>query len=124
MNMEGAARVGFAEMKRRKATDAEARLRSLFKPPYKKIDPGIRRAVEVLYAAGVETFESCEGGPGHPFPEPTVRFHGGQAEGFRALAVALQHGLRVSELRRYYFIQDGEPVGPHWELTFIPDPNG
>ncbi len=28
--------------------------------------------VEVLRAAGVETFESCEGGAGHSYPEPTV----------------------------------------------------
>ena len=72
----------------------------------------------MLWDAGVETFESCEGGAGHPFPDPTVRFHGDQAEGFRALAIALQNGLKVSELRRYYTIINGEPTGPHWELTF------
>jgi hypothetical protein len=29
------------------------------------LDPGIVRAVRVLVEAGIETFESCEGGPGH-----------------------------------------------------------
>jgi hypothetical protein len=29
-------------------------------------------------ALGVETIESCEGGPGHAFPEPTVRLAGGK----------------------------------------------
>jgi hypothetical protein len=82
------------------------------------IDAGIRRAVKVLWENGVETTESCEGGRGHSFAEPTVRFFGGQAEGFRALGIALQHGLKVAELRRYWSIQDGEPVGPHWEMTF------
>jgi hypothetical protein len=82
------------------------------------LDPGIRREVEILQGAGVETFESCQGGTGHAFFEPTVRFCGQHSEGFKALAVALQHGLRVSELRRYYSIQDGEPVGPQWEMTF------
>lgn len=93
-------------------------------PPFERnagarpIDPGIRRVVEILFNAGVETFESCEGGPGHSFPEPTVRFHGDSAEGFRALAIALQNGLNVAELRRYYTVVRGEPHGPEWEMTF------
>jgi hypothetical protein len=83
------------------------------------LDEGILPVVQILMENGVETFESCEGGKGHAFYEPTVRFHGNHAEGFRALAIALQHGLRVCELRRYYSIEDGEPVGPHWEMTFL-----
>ena len=84
-----------------------------------ELDLGIRPIVEILAQNGVETFESCEGGEGHAFYEPTVRFHGSHAEGFRALSIALQHGLKVCELRRYYSIEDGEPVGPHWEMTFL-----
>lgn len=82
------------------------------------LDAGIEREVRLLVANGVETFESCEGGDGHSFPEPTVRFHGGKAEGLRALSVALQHGLKVRALRRTYDLIDGEPVGPYWELVF------
>jgi hypothetical protein len=93
------------------------------KPPYsgkgvKLVDAGIRRQVKVLFDNGVETFESCEGGRGHSFLEPTVRFSGSQAEGFRALGIALQNGLKVRELRRYWSVQDGEPNGPYWEMTF------
>lgn len=88
-------------------------------PPYGSIDGRIRDVVRILHDNGIETFESCEGGKGHAFHEPTVRFHGGKGEGFRALAIALQHGLRVSELRRYYDLIDDEPVGPHWEMTFL-----
>jgi hypothetical protein len=84
------------------------------------LDPGIASAVIALDAAGVETFESCQGGPGHAYPEPTVRFHGNQAEGLRALAVAMNAGLRVSALRRTWPILDGGTTGPWWELTFIP----
>jgi hypothetical protein len=83
------------------------------------IDPGISREVLILRENGVETFESCQGGHGHSFLEPTVRFHGGHAEGFRALSIALQHGLKVGDLRRYWVVIDGEPVGPQWEMTFI-----
>lgn len=82
------------------------------------LDPGIADIVALLLSKGVETFESCQGGPGHAFPEPTVRFYGHRDEGFRALAIALQHGLRVSEVRRYWSVIDGEPTGPHWEMVF------
>jgi hypothetical protein len=87
-------------------------------PPYAKLDAGIRAIVRVLHENGIETFESCEGGKGHAFFEPTVRFHGHQSEGFRALAIALTHNLKPVELRRYWAIIDGEPTGPHWEMTF------
>ncbi len=82
------------------------------------LDAGIRRYVEILDGAGVETYESCEGGDGHACPEPTIRFHGDHTEGPRALAFALQHGLPVSALRRLWTLIDGELTGPTWELTF------
>ena len=40
------------------------------------LDRGIRDQVAALRECVVETFESCEGGPGHAYPEPTVRFYG------------------------------------------------
>jgi hypothetical protein len=86
-----------------------------YDPP---LDRGIAQAVSVLAAANIETFEACEGGPGHAYPEPTVRFHGDQAEGFKALASAIRGGLRVAALRRVWPLLDGEPAGPWWELTF------
>jgi hypothetical protein len=108
------------------AKSREARMSDIDRqiPPYdgdgcKAVDSGIRNAVSVLWEAGIETFESCEGGPGHSFPEPTIRFHGGASEGFRALAIAMQAGLNVSELRSYYYIHEGLPNGPHWEITFV-----
>lgn len=83
------------------------------------LDPGIASIVHILVDAGIETFESCQGGEGHAYPEPTVRFHGHRSEGFRALAVALERGLNVGYLRRIWQINDGEPTGPYWELTFL-----
>lgn len=82
------------------------------------LDQNIRHIVLVLRRGGVETFESCEGGPGHAYPEPTVRFHGQQSAGWRALTVAQENGLRVAELRRVWPVLDGEPTGPWWEMTF------
>lgn len=82
------------------------------------LDPGIERVVRLLHASGVETFESCEGGPGHATPEPTVRFHGDQAAGWQALSVALNHGLPVLYLRRVWYVDGVEPSGPTWEMVF------
>jgi hypothetical protein len=82
------------------------------------LDPGIRRAVETLSDHGVETFESCEAGAGHAYPEPTVRFFGHAGAGWHALGIALQHGLPVVALRRTWPVAEGEPTGPYWEMTF------
>lgn len=87
----------------------------VYSPP---LDPGIKFYVEILNIAGIETFESCQGGKGHSYPEPTVRFYGDRSEGFRALVVAQSHGFPVSALRRTWPVVDGEPTGPWWELTF------
>jgi hypothetical protein len=82
------------------------------------LDPGIAPYVEALNEDGIETFESCQGGGEHAYTEPTVRFHGDRAEGFRALASAQRRDLPVAALRRAWPVEDGEPTGPWWELTF------
>ena len=87
--------------------------------PFDSLDPGVCETVRLLAEAGVETFESCEGGDGHAYPEPTIRFFGERAEGFRALSVALAHKLPVLSLRRVWPINEGEPTGPWWELVFV-----
>ncbi len=87
----------------------------MFEPP---LDKGIEKAVNILHNAGIETYESCEGGKGHSYAEPSIRFHGERSEGFRALAIALESALPVKKLSRIWTIEDGEPVGPKWELTF------
>jgi hypothetical protein len=96
-------------------------------PPYSRevggtlpLDRWISYAVKVLRDAGIETYESCQGGLGHAFPEPTVRFHGPAGEGFRAVSVAINFGLPVHALRRFWSVDGNELVGPHWEMTFYP----
>lgn len=64
------------------------------------LDDGIRAAVRVLRTAGVETFESCEGGSDHAYPVPTVRFHGNAGAGWQARAALVQAHLRIGALRR------------------------
>ena len=86
-----------------------------YDPP---LDPGIADFVAVLQEHGVETYESCEGGPGHTYPEPSIRFHGPRAAGIKAFACAAESGLPVFELRRVWRVEDGDLTGPWWELTF------
>lgn len=97
--------------------DGETVPRSLFIPMDSVLDPKIEKYVRILQANGIETFESCQAGEGHCFLEPTIRFHGNQYAGWQALSIALVHAFPISELRRYWSIQDGEPVGPKWEMT-------
>ncbi len=91
-----------------------------FDRDYPDLDLGIRERVRVLRAGGIETFESCEGGDGHAYAEPTVRFYGHRDQGWKALHVALESGLPVDERPGSTQLIDGEPVGPYWELTFLP----
>ena len=82
------------------------------------LDVGIRRAVLILRAAGVETCESCDGSPGHSMPEPTIRFFGDAWAGHKAFAVAMENGLPVLSVRRAYDVIAGQLEGPWWEMTF------
>jgi hypothetical protein len=36
----------------------------------------------------------------------------------KALAIGVEHALKVDQLRRYCAMINGEPCGPYWELTF------
>jgi len=84
------------------------------------LDKGIARAVNTLMDARIECFESCQGGKGHARPEPFIKFSGEQPEGLKALSVAMYAGLNVTRLQRVWDVQDGEIVGPWWELNFSP----
>ncbi len=84
-----------------------------------RLDIGVKRTVERLIEAGIETNQSCEGGPGHAYPEPTIAFAGSQGDGMRALGLCITWGLPVSALRQVWNVLDTNvPTGPHWELVF------
>ena len=84
------------------------------------LDRWIGYAVKVLRDAGVETFESCQGGAGHSYAEPTIRFSGTSTAGFRAFNAAMEHGLPVFNLLRSWTVVDGELTGPDWLMVFYP----
>lgn len=86
--------------------------------PAYPLDLGVARYVAVLRSAGVETFESCEGGAGHCAPEPFVSFHGERSAGWRALCAAQEAALPIQALQREWPFVDGEPTGPWWRIVF------
>jgi len=91
------------------------------------IDPLILPAVKILNHFGFKTFESCEGGEGHAFPEPTVRFEGTELDLLRAYDICQMMGLPVYETRRVFrkvpvYENDNTPqtipIGVTWETPF------
>lgn len=86
---------------------------------YDGIDPGIRFAVRVLHAAGIETGQSCQGGDGHAYDHPTVDLWAdGPTTGFAAVHALSEYGLPVQDIARHYDVRNGE-VGPvFWRITF------
>ena len=57
------------------------------------------------------------GGTGHAFPDPTIKFHGGAWAGYRAFAVAMEHGLL--RMQQVHGMTNGQLEGPWWELVFL-----
>lgn len=80
-----------------------------FDPPP---DEDIRPCVEVLRHHGVETFGSCQSGPGHSSSEPVIRLEGNDYEGYRAPSMALAHGLPVAHLQQAWNVDKRILEGP------------
>jgi hypothetical protein len=78
---------------------------------------GIERLVCALKYHGIQTDQSSEGGKGHSYPFPIVRFEGSKSEGYRALHVALTYGYNVKQPNRTWYIEKGEIIGPAWEIV-------
>ena len=78
------------------------------------LDRWMRYAVFVLHRGGIQTDESCQGGRGHAFPEPTIRFEGTRDDAFRAVALARAHGLPAHHLRQFWRLNDEGAELPAW----------
>ncbi len=108
--------------------DIELPVRYIHSPfgPLKDCDPGILGWVNLLRFHGIETCQSCEGGPGHSYAEPTVDFLGDASEGWYAASIALRagtlDGLRPWRLSRTWHLYSGEPDGLVWQLVFWKGP--
>lgn len=86
---------------------------------YQQLDPGIRFPVRVLHAQCLLTSQSCQGGEGHSYQEPTVDLvDNGTAEGMLALAALGAYGLDVMELSLVWDVQHWLPHGERiWRVT-------
>jgi hypothetical protein len=87
---------------------------------YDGIDPGIRFAVRVLHAAGIETCQSCQGGQGHCYLEPTIEMvcGGDDATGFAALHALNTYVLPVQDIAILWPVKNGLPYERLWRITF------
>ena len=94
---------------------------------YQGLDPGIRFPVRVLHAHGIETCQSCQGGPdpkrpdrGHAYEVPTIDMIaiGDDAMGFAALAYLQGCGLPVRTVGIVWAIKNGLPYEKLWRITF------
>jgi hypothetical protein len=88
---------------------------------YADLDVGIRFAVKVLHARGIDTCQSCEGGDGHSYDRPTIDMSASSdgAEGFAALAALVAYGLPVQDVSLVWSVnRQGLPYDHLWRVTF------
>lgn len=86
--------------------------------PLVGIDLGIIRAVKILRDAGFSTIESCEGGEGHAYAEPTIKFDGTRATGWAVASKLMEFGLPLRRIGQMWSFTEGVPTGPRWFVTF------
>lgn len=102
-----------------------------------ELDTKIRGVVILLNKYGFKTFESCDGGDGHCFDSPTIRFFGDEYDLIRAFELCVELGVKDKynlipiEAKRVYRKEDiyeevqfGKPIGEFWgkpinELVFL-----
>lgn len=92
---------------------------------FKFIDEGIIEAVQVLNKHGFITWESCQGGDGHCFELPTVRFWGNEFDLIRACRICENYDFKLYQANRVYRtaeIATGDtnicPKGEVWDVPF------
>ncbi len=87
--------------------------------PHEGIDAGVRHAVRVLNCRGVETQQSCEGGPGHAYDRPTIdcRARADDAAGFAALSALVDYGYDVESVALHWEVLHGRPYEIMWRVV-------
>lgn len=88
---------------------------------YQHLDEGIRFAVRVLHANGIETGQSCQGGEGHCYDLPSIEFAADADDslGFEALSALQTYGLPVSAISIRWDIFNGLPYQKLWRIEFV-----
>jgi hypothetical protein len=99
-------------------TGAELREYAASVCPSLPLDLGIVRAVRVLRESGFHTIESCQGGDGHCYPEPTIEFEASRGGGWHALGLLMDFGFPIKRIGQLWTMTEGMPAGPVWHVTF------
>jgi hypothetical protein len=89
------------------------------KVPWDDIDPGIKAALHALVDHEVDTFSSCQGGPGHAGYSgmPTILFRGDEHAGLWAVWLLETQGFKVQTLSRHWDLDFGLPRMSLWQVT-------
>lgn len=82
------------------------------------LDDGIIKVVRVLRKAGIDTFNSCQGGPGCRFDRSVVWFNGDIDEGFRAEKILMDAGFKVYQIAHFWHTRQNMKC-PYWEISFM-----
>lgn len=106
----------------RREREREGHIRTMMMPDewYSKLDEGIRFPVRVLHAAGgIETCQSCQGGEGHAYHDPTIDVVAASddAKGFRALDALVDYNIEVASVALVWPVSNGMPAEKLWRIT-------
>ena len=87
---------------------------------YQGLDKGIRFAVRILHAKGLETCQSCQGGRGHAYDHPTIDLiaSGNDSWGFAAISALNDYGLPIRDVSLVWNLENGLPYEKLWRITF------
>ncbi len=80
------------------------------------LDPDIQPYVDVLREHGVDTIESCQGGPGHSSAGPYISFRGPVGEGLRVAGIALSLGWPITRILKEWAFFADDITPPVWVL--------
>jgi hypothetical protein len=83
------------------------------------LDEGIRYYVDVLEKEGIETCQSCQGGPGHCYEQPTVDFYAHNVGAiYKVASIATTYGLPWCDIYLAWSNQDHLMNGPSGRIVF------
>ena len=87
-------------------------------PPYDDIDPGMRDLIRTLFESGFYTHESCQGGPGHARPLPTVLINRQHDLKSDIKPFLKKHGYRIFCVSKGQY----DRINPFWRISLEPWP--
>lgn len=88
-------------------------------PDTPELDTAIAPLVRYLRRKGIDTFESCEGGPDHVFPWPIIRFRGDLIKRMEAFNYLRHIGAPMIYIKKASFVGYPPAQPNHGETHFF-----